>query len=118
MYARKVSLCLKSESVSHFIQKVEYEIVPLFRKQNGFLDHLILLSDERKVFYIYTFWENDEDAEKYDSTTLPALFTTVVDGSLRAHAFAGSPGRLSSGVPYMETALVALPTRSSSEVSL
>ena len=86
MYARKASLCLKSESVSQFIQKVEYEVVPLFRKQKGFLDHLILLSDKRRVFYVYTFWKNGEDAENYDSITFPALsklLTTVIDGSLR-----------------------------------
>jgi heme-degrading monooxygenase HmoA len=100
MYARKVSLCLKSESTSQFIRKVEHEVVPLFRKQKGFFDHLILLSDKGKVFYLYTFWENGEDAEKYDRTTLPALnqlLTTVVDGALRVHAFAGSRGSLSSG---------------------
>ena len=99
MYARKVSLCLKSESVSQFIRTVEHEVVPLFRKQRGFLDHLILLSDKGKMFYVYTFWENGEDAEKYDCTTLPVLsklLTDVVDGGLRVHPFGGSHGRLSS----------------------
>jgi len=52
------------------------------------------------MFYVYTFWENSEDAEKYDRTILPALnklLTAVVDGTLRVHAFAGLRGRLSSG---------------------
>jgi Antibiotic biosynthesis monooxygenase len=99
MYARKVSLYLKSESVSQFLQKVEHEVIPLFRKQKGFLDQLILLADNGKMFYVYTFWENGDDAEKYDRTTLPALnqlLTAVVDGALRVHAFGGSRGRLSS----------------------
>ena len=100
MYARKVSLCLKSEAASQFMRKVEHEVIPLFRKQKGFLDQLILLSDKENVFYVYTFWENSEDAEKYDRTTLPALnqlLTAVVDGALRVHAFAGLRGRLSNG---------------------
>ena len=100
MYARKVSLCLKSEFVSQFLQKVEHEVIPLFRKQKGFLDQLILLSDSGKIVYVYSFWESDEDAEKYDRTTLPALaqlLTAVIDGALRVHPFGGLRGRLSSG---------------------
>ena len=106
MYARKVSLCLKSESVSQFLQKVEHEVIPLFRRQKGFLDQLILLSDNGQMFYVYTFWEDHEDAEKYDRTTLPALnqlLSAVVDGALRVHAFGGSRGRLSGGLPQHQS---------------
>ena len=35
MYARKVSLCLKSDATSQFMRKVEHEVIPLFRKQGG-----------------------------------------------------------------------------------
>jgi hypothetical protein len=100
MYARKASLCLKAESVNQFLQKVEHEVIPLFRKQRGFLDQLIIVPDRGNIVYVYTFWENGEDAEKYDCSTLPALsqlLTAVVDGALRVHAFGGSGGRLSSG---------------------
>jgi len=102
MYARKVSLCLKSESGSQFLQKIEHDVVPLFRKQQGFLDQLILPSTHGKMFYVYTFWESHEDAEKYDRTTLPALsrlLAAIVDGALRVHPFAGSQGRLSNVSP-------------------
>jgi len=97
MYARKVSLCLKLESVSQFLQKLEHEVIPLFRKQKGFLDQLILLSDSGKIVYVYSFRKNSEDAEQSDCTTLPMLtrlLTGVVDGALRVHAFGGSRGRL------------------------
>ena len=99
MYARKVSLCLKSESVSQFLHKIEHEVIPLLRKQRGYLDQLILLSNCGKIIYVYSFWKNSEDAEKYDCTTLPVLsklLTEVVDGALRVHPFGGSHGRLSS----------------------
>ena len=78
--------------------KIEHEVIPLFRKQKGFLDQLILLSDNENVFYVYTFWENSEDAEKYDRTTLPALnqlLAQVVVGELNIHPFGGLRGRLS-----------------------
>jgi hypothetical protein len=102
MYARKVSLCLKPESASQFLNKVEHEVIPLFRKHKGFLDHLIVISENGKIVYVYTFWKNAEDADRYDSTTLPALnplLTAVVDGELRVHAFGGSRDRLSGGLP-------------------
>ena len=38
MYARKASLCLKTESASKFLEEIEHEVVPLLRKQKGFLD--------------------------------------------------------------------------------
>jgi hypothetical protein len=99
MYARKVSLSLKSEFASQFLKKLEYEVVPFFRTQKGFLDHLIIISDSGSLIYVYTFWDNDEAAERYDCTTLPVLnklLAGVVDGDLRVHAFAGRDGRLSS----------------------
>ena len=101
MYARKVSLCLKWESVGKFLQKVAHEAIPLFRRQKGFLDQLILLSDSGEVIYVYSFWENSADAETYDCTTLPMLtrlLRGVVDGPLRVHTFGGSHGRLSSSL--------------------
>ena len=57
MYARKVSLCLKLESVSQILQKLEDEVIPLFRKQKGFLDQLILLSDSGKIVYVLQLLE-------------------------------------------------------------
>jgi hypothetical protein len=100
MYARKSSLCLKSQSTGQFLHKVEHEIIPLFRNQKGFLDQLILISDNGKMFFIYTFWKNREDAENYDRATFPVLtqlLAAVVDGAPRVHTFAGSRGRLSDG---------------------
>ena len=75
MYARKVSLCLKSESTSQFLHEVEHEVVPLLRKQKGFLDQLTLFSLTGKIVYVYTFWEDREHADKYDCTSSgPLLF--------------------------------------------
>jgi hypothetical protein len=51
MYARKVSLCLKTESASKFLEKIEHEVVPLLRKQKGFLDQLTILSDSGEIIY-------------------------------------------------------------------
>src|ERR1700756_4406774 len=52
MYARKASQCLKSESFNQFLQKFERQVILLLRRQKGFLDHLIVLSDNGKVVYV------------------------------------------------------------------
>jgi len=99
MYARKVSLRLKSESTDQFLQTVQHKVIPLFRKQRGFLDQLILPSDGGQIFYVYSFWENSEDAEKHDCAGLPMLtrfLGGVIEGALRVHPFGGLRGRLSS----------------------
>ena len=91
---------MKSESVNQFLQKIEHEAIPLFRKQKGFLDQLIIVPDRGDIVYVYTFWEHSEDAEKYDCKTLPVLtklLSGAVDGALRAHVFGGLRGRLSGG---------------------
>jgi hypothetical protein len=90
---------LKSEFVSQFVKKIEYEVIPLLRKQRGFLDQLIIVSENGNLVYVYTFWENGESAERYDCTTLPVLnqiLADVVVGELSIHTFGGLRGRLSS----------------------
>jgi len=56
-------------------------------------------SDGGQIFYVYSFWENSEDAEKHDSAALPMLTRVlggVMEGALRVHPFGGLRGRLSS----------------------
>ena len=44
MFARRVHMHLKPDSVAKFIQKVETEIIPLLRKQNGFQDEITFVT--------------------------------------------------------------------------
>jgi hypothetical protein len=97
MYAREASLCLKAEPVSQFLQKVEHEVIPLFRKQRVF-STTSSSTQIAEILFMSILWENREDAEKYDRTTLPMLnklLAGVVDGALSVHAFGGSRARLS-----------------------
>lgn len=90
MFARKVSIRLKSDATSQFIQKMEGEIIPLLRKQKGFLDELTLISQTGKEIYAYSFWESSEDADRYDRTMfkeLTNLLTGVIDGAVRVHTY-------------------------------
>jgi hypothetical protein len=90
MFARKVSVRLRADAAGAFIQKMEDEIIPLLRKQKGFLDELTLISQSGKEIYTYSFWETSEDAERYDRTAfrdVTDLLTGLVEGALRIHTY-------------------------------
>jgi len=90
MFARKVSVRLKADAVGPFIQKMKEEIIPLLRKQKGFLDELTLISQSGKEIYAYSFWENSEDAERYDRTAfreVTDLLADLIDGAVRIHTY-------------------------------
>jgi len=90
MFVRKVSVRLKAEGAGEFIRKMEGEIIPLLRKQQGFLDELTLISQSGKEVYAYSFWENSADAEKYEQTSfahVTSLLAGVIDGALRTHTY-------------------------------
>jgi hypothetical protein len=90
MFARKVSARLQADAAGAFIQKMEDEIIPLLRKQKGFLDELTLISQSGKEIYAYSFWETSEDAERYDRTAfrnVTDLLAGLVEGALRIHTY-------------------------------
>jgi heme-degrading monooxygenase HmoA len=90
MFVRKVSMRLKSEAASEFIRKMEDEVIPLLRKQKGFLDEMTLLAQSGKEVYAYSFWESSTDAEKYDKsefTNVTGMLSGVIDGALRVHTY-------------------------------
>jgi hypothetical protein len=90
MFARKVSIRLKSDSTGQFIQKIESEIIPLLRKQKGFLDELTLVSPSGKEMYAYSFWESSSDAERYERTAFGQVISALdglIDGPVRTHTY-------------------------------
>lgn len=90
MFARKVSIRLKTDAAGQFIQRMENEIIPLLRKQKGFLDELTLISESGREIYAYSFWESSEDAEQYDRTTFGSvtnLITGLTEGAVRVHTY-------------------------------
>jgi hypothetical protein len=90
MFARKVSLRLKTDAAGPFIQKMENEIIPLLRKHKGFLDELTLISQNGKEIYAYSFWECSEDAERYNRTAfgdVTSLLIDLIEGTVRVHTY-------------------------------
>ncbi len=89
MFARRVSMQLKPNSVAEFTQRIEKDILPLLRKQAGFQDEITFVGPgETKAFGI-SLWENKENAEAYNRGTYPEVTKILA--------------RLVEGTPQVET---------------
>ena len=90
MFVCKVSMHLKADGAGGIIRKMEDEIIPLLRKQQGFLDALTLLSQSGKEAYAYSFWENSADAQTYEKTVFPKIagfLAGAIDGAVRSRTY-------------------------------
>ena len=90
MFVRKVSMRLKTEAAPEFIRRMEGEIIPLLRKQKGFLDEMTLIAKSGKEVYAFSFWESSTDAENYDKNEfaqVTGMLGGVIEGALRIHTY-------------------------------
>jgi len=90
MYARNVTLHLKANSGPEFTRKLENDVLPMLRKQNGFRDEITFVAPNGTEALAISLWENKENAEAYGRDTYPAVLTslaTVVEGTPRVEAF-------------------------------
>jgi heme-degrading monooxygenase HmoA len=90
MFARKVSMHLKANGAQEFKQKVESEVIPLLRKQAGFLDEITFLYPSGKEVHAFSLWESAEHAEAYNRATYPQvtkILASVVEGAARVQTY-------------------------------
>ena len=90
MFARRVYMHLKPNCVAEFTQKLEMEIIPLLRKQNGFQDEITFVSPGGKEAFALSLWTRAEDAEAYNRvsyTGVAKIMSTVIEGSPRVETF-------------------------------
>ena len=66
MYARRVSLHLKPNSRAEFTQRLEAEIIPMLRKQKGFLDEITFVNAAGKEAFGLSLWDTKESADAYN----------------------------------------------------
>src|SRR5260370_40096360 len=66
MFARRVYMHLKPNSVAEFTQRLEKDILPLLRKQNGFLDEITFVGQIGTEAFAITLWDKAENAEAYN----------------------------------------------------
>jgi hypothetical protein len=77
MFARNVSIHLKSNMLSDYTRAFEQDILPLLRKQNGFRDEITFASPGGVDVTAISLWENKNDAEAYNTNTYPTVLKTM-----------------------------------------
>jgi len=89
MFARKVAVRLKPNSLQQFALLMECEILPWLRQQEGFLDLITLAAPDGREVATITFWDHEGNAQAYNSSGYPAALTILE--------------KLLDGVPYVKT---------------
>jgi heme-degrading monooxygenase HmoA len=59
--------------VNEFPVTFEKEILPLLRKQRGFLDEILLITPEKREVVAISLWDTKEYAEAYNRELYPQI---------------------------------------------
>ncbi len=66
MFTRLVELTSKSGKTRELSNTINEKVMPILKKQAGFVDEAVLVSDtESKRILSLSFWNSKEDAERY-----------------------------------------------------
>jgi hypothetical protein len=90
MFARRVYMHLKPNTVTDFTQKLEREIIPLLRKQKGFQDEISFIGHGGTEAFGISLWDKAENAEAYNRGAYPEVtkvLATVVEGPAQVETF-------------------------------
>src|SRR4029434_8403498 len=78
MFARHVVVRLKAKAAPEFTRLMEKEIIPMLRKQKGFLDEIVFISPDLTEAVGNSFWETKADAEAYSRKGYPEVIKSLV----------------------------------------
>jgi hypothetical protein len=90
MFARRVYMHLKPNSVAQFTEKIEKEVIPTLRKQKGFQDEITFVAPSGTEAFGISLWENKENAEAYNRgsySEVKNILATVIDGPPQVETF-------------------------------
>jgi len=90
MFARHISIHLKSNMLSDYTRAFENDILPLLRKQKGFKDEITLSNPSSLDVVAISVWENKANAEAYNTNTYPEVlktFARMIDGTPKVQTF-------------------------------
>ncbi|HLW55408.1 MAG TPA: hypothetical protein VKW06_21445 [Candidatus Angelobacter sp.] len=84
MFARRLSIHLKPNTLAEFTRTVENDIVPLLRKQPGFQDEITFAAPESNNVLAISLWDTQKNAETYDTGVYKdvlKMLGTVLEGT-------------------------------------
>jgi hypothetical protein len=90
MFARKVYMHLKPNSVAEFTQRLEKDVLPLLRKQKGFQDEITFVGQGGTEALGISLWDKAENAEIYNRGTYPEvtkILAPVVEGAAQVETY-------------------------------
>jgi hypothetical protein len=90
MFARRVYMHLKPNSVREFTQRLEKDILPLLRKQKGFQDEITFVGQGGKEAFGISLWDKAENADTYNRGTYPdvtKILATLIEGAPQVETF-------------------------------
>jgi hypothetical protein len=77
MFARNVSIHLKSNTLSDYTRMFDKDVLPLLRKQKGFKDEITFAAPGGVNVTAISLWENKIDAEAYNTNAYPEVLKTL-----------------------------------------
>ena len=78
MFARIVEVTTKSENAKEVSNTINDKVLPVLKKQVGFVDETVLVSDvEPNRVLAISFWNTKEDAERYHREQYPAIHEMI-----------------------------------------
>jgi len=90
MFARIVSIRLRTNSVAEFTRVIEKEALPLLRKQKGFQDEITFISPGGVDAVAMSLWDEKQNADSYGRKTFPEVLKglgKVVEGTPQVQTF-------------------------------
>jgi hypothetical protein len=90
MFARHVSIHLKSNMLSDYTRTLENDTLPLLRQQKGFKDEVTLSNPGSLDVIAISLWDSKANAETYDTNTYPQVLRTferMIDGAPKVQTF-------------------------------
>ena len=73
MFARGAEVIAKPSKTLEVADTIRERALPIFRKQSGFVDEIVLVSDTVDHVLALSFWNTKEDAERYHGDEYPTL---------------------------------------------
>ena len=77
MFARNVSIHLKSNMLSDYTQTFEKNVLPLLRQQKGFRDEITLSNPGSVDVIAVSLWDTRANAEAYNTNTYPQVLKSM-----------------------------------------
>jgi hypothetical protein len=90
MYARRVSLHLKPNSTAEFTRRLEKQVIPMLRKQNGFKDEITFVAPAGTEAFGLSLWDNKENADAYNRgpyAEVTKILANLVEGTPRVDTY-------------------------------